>query len=293
VVKEQTWRLLLENKVDYPHGKPFTAIIGLSPSQGARSPRLWNRAYKAIGEEGEMLAFDVSSKNLLALMNALSEEPYYKGGAVTMPYKENIAKWLGESYLEPVVVPIGAVNVLYRNFNNFLIGGNTDGEAAVESLINHTGPINSKKCVILGGVGKAVAAYMVKAGARVEAFVRSPQKNEKFCQSLRIDVKIWPLNIEKTSDIDVLINCTNVGFAQTCPGEMPVEHEVLNALKENVTVFDVIYDPRPTLLLQEADKIGLKTLDGLEMNKMQAVMAFNKVFPLLERSVVVSAMSDV
>ena len=42
-------------------------------------------------------------------------------------------------------------------------------------------------------------------------------------------------------------------------------------------IFDVIYDPNPTLLLSYAKNVGLDVLNGLSMNLEQAVLAYAKV----------------
>ena len=52
---------------------------------------------------------------------------------------------------------------------------------------------------------------------------------------------------------------------------------ITHKLNKNAKVFDIIYDPKETLLLKIAKKNKLQTLNGLDMNLFQAVLAFNYV----------------
>ena len=54
----------------------------------------------------------------------------------------------------------------------------------------------------------------------------------------------------------------------------PISIDNLKLLKKDSLVFDVIYQPLETLLIKNAKSIGLQTMNGLEMNKEQAVLAF-------------------
>ena len=44
--------------------KKYTAILGLKPSQGARSPKLWNKVYKKISSVERMIPIDIKKKIL-------------------------------------------------------------------------------------------------------------------------------------------------------------------------------------------------------------------------------------
>ena len=59
---------LISNKDLIIKTKKYTTIIGLSPSKGARSPKLWNRAFKKYGIKNEMVPLDVKNSNLTKLL---------------------------------------------------------------------------------------------------------------------------------------------------------------------------------------------------------------------------------
>ena len=103
----------IENQdVDLAQTKYYAAIIGESPSKGAKSPILWNAAFKDLGIDAVMHPFDVTSDNLPGLVDSLRQDKAYIGGAVTMPYKVDLVDLLDE--IEPEAQSIGAINCIYR-----------------------------------------------------------------------------------------------------------------------------------------------------------------------------------
>ena len=53
-------------------------------------------------------------------------------------------------------------------------------------------------------------------------------------------------------------------------------------LKNIELVFDIIYEPLTTTLLAQAEQHHIKTLNGLDMNLEQAVLAFNYANSFIE-----------
>ena len=56
---------LIDNNIKEKNIKDFVAIIGETPSKGARSPVLWNRAFKNLSIKRKMIALDVKKKKFL------------------------------------------------------------------------------------------------------------------------------------------------------------------------------------------------------------------------------------
>ena len=124
---------IINNNVNLNNLDKFAAIIGSQPSKGARSPILWNSAFKAHGLNYLMLSLDVEKDNLFKLLESLNSDIDFIGGAITTPHKISVAKWLGNKITKEAA-KIGAVNCLFRNEKGELLGTNTDGEAAVLSF---------------------------------------------------------------------------------------------------------------------------------------------------------------
>ena len=59
--------------------------------------------------------------------------------------------------------------------------------------------------------------------------------------------------------------------------KMPLSTKQFENLKKNTIFFDIIYNPKQTLLLEYASKLGYRTFNGLNMNLEQAALAFRYV----------------
>lgn len=255
--------------------KKYSAILGLMPSKGARSPKLWNKVYRKLSLDHRMIAIDIKKKEFKNKINSLIKDKNFLGGAVTIPYKEKVLKSLEKSF-DKRVRQIGAINCLYRSKKGKLFGANTDGEASLKVFISTVGTKkikNLKSFAILGygGVGKAVVSYFCHhfKKSKFMVFVRRKGiksfKNVKFYNWSQID--------QKLENIDVLINCTSIGFKEH---KSPIETSQFSLLKKCKIIFDVIYQPKNTKLLSLAKKNKIFTLNGLDMNLEQAVLAFKK-----------------
>ena len=81
-----------------------------------------------------------------------------------------------------------------------------------------------------------------------------------------------------------MINCTSLGFdSQT--DIAPLEDREVRLLKKQSIVYDIIYNPEKTLLLNLAEKNELKTMNGSEMNLLQAVLAFKYVVNNVDKNI--------
>jgi len=268
---------LIENQIALGYSDKYAAIIGLNPSNGARSPKLWNAAFVEYGLNCSMLSLDVTSDNILSLLNDLNMDVNFIGGAIAVPYKEVVAKWL-DTNITPEAKNIGAVNCLYRNKNGELEGTNTDGEAALRSYESKFGSVNGKTVMILGtgGAAKAVTAYFLTgAGERGKVSIVGRSGHGKdFAEYIKADWLEWSMISANLTNVDLIINCTTIGFGDQ-EEYSPLTSEEIQQCQESTVFFDIIYQPVDTLLQQIARRNRKKTIGGLSMNLEQAVIAFN------------------
>ena len=82
----------LNNNINLKKNNFYALIIGSNPSKGARSPKLWNKAYKKFKQKTKMYPADLSKKNLNKLCNFLKDDQFFLGSSVTVPFKEEIIK---------------------------------------------------------------------------------------------------------------------------------------------------------------------------------------------------------
>ena len=56
---------LIENQIDISYLNQYAAIIGESPSKGARSPKLWNAVFESEKRNCRMIPLDVKRENII------------------------------------------------------------------------------------------------------------------------------------------------------------------------------------------------------------------------------------
>ena len=276
---------LTNNKCDTSVTEKYAAIIGLNPSNGARSPLLWNAAFSAHRVDASMLPMDVDYRSLPALLDALQNDERFIGGAVAVPYKENVASLLGKN-MTIEAASIGAVNCIFRK-NGKLHGTNTDGEASLYSYLDNYGSVSSKSVLVLGpgGAGKAVATYFSSALGKSGSMtlVARSQTENNFANRIGANFLKWDDLVDCLPSTDVVINCTPIGGISS-ERESPITSDDLATLRANAIVYDINYQPLPTQLLKLAQARGLAVLDGSQMNLEQAVVAFNFAMPLVKNT---------
>lgn len=258
---------ITDTELDY-----FCAIIGSNPSQGARSPILWNKVFKAEKKQIKMLPFDVKPENLEKLFYCLQDHPKCLGGAIAVPYKEKIFTLIKDQ-LSKEVKSIGAINCFFRKDNSLkgnFTGTNTDGEAALDPVIQILNTQEKKSIALIGmgGAGKAVLAFLKKKfGEKHEiyAFNRSMKNNSEVLKIRDFETSI--------SDFDLIINATSAGSSISLDSA-PFKLDHLQSAKPNCVVYDIIYDPSKTRLLDQASERSLTIINGLRMNLIQAVLAY-------------------
>ena len=270
---------IIENNIADTDLDQFCVILGLNPSKGARSPTLWNRVFYSEKKKIRMLPLDVNPERLKELFFCLQEHKNCLGGAVAVPYKEEMFKLL-KNQLSAEILKIGAVNCFFRKNNllsNKFSGTNTDGEAALDPInkLLENGRGMNVALVGMGGAGKAIWAFLnkkFKSFHKLTAFNRSNIQSSGE-QGNFADVTSISEFEQSISDFDLIINATSAGSSNDL-NTTPFNLDLLNNAKPECVIYDIIYDPLKTDLLLVSETRGLKTINGLRMNMVQAVLAY-------------------
>jgi len=250
----------------------YYAIVGLNPSKGARSPKLWNRVYKKLKIPIRMKCIDIPKNNFNLAVKKLLNDRNYLGGAITNPYKENFFGVIKKNRIEYQALKAKSINTIYKYKNKFY-GANTDGEAALIFLKSNCKNLENKKILVLGfgGAGKAICSYL---NYYVKNKITVATRNIKLKKNIKkLNYNYINFNYIKNiiTDMDIIINCTNVGHRSK---ETPLSQEIINLCTKKI-FFDIIYQPKKTTLLKLAEKKNT-IYNGIEMNLLQAGIAFCK-----------------
>jgi len=236
-------------------------VVG-DPISHSLSPAIMNAALRRENVNGVFLALHAKSlKDLLACMR---EIPIH-GLAVTMPYKEAIIPYLDNT--DPHTTKIGACNTVVRSQEGKLYGFNTDTSGVVRPLEQRM-PLHDARVLVLGAGGAARAAVFGLTGRDAQVFImnRSAAAAQKLARQAKARVVKRP-DLKKL-DFDIIINATPVGMGN--PRESPLNADEIKAR----LVFDMVYDPAETRLLQLAKERGAEVIPGSEMFVHQAARQF-------------------
>lgn len=238
------------------------------PLQGSRSPALHNAALKAAGLAGEYRLYPVEAGDIKRMEQLLARlrNGELHGLSVTIPHKQTVIPLLDS--LTETARAIGAVNTIYFR-NGRLVGENTDAPGFMADLQKQN--ISGKACLVLGagGAARAVISQLKSAGWQVTVAARRTSQAEALASEFGL-AGACRLGSPITQDrYDLIVNTTPLGMIPnqaSCPweGDFP----------PGAFVYDLVYKPPETILMQKARAAGLRTCNGLGMLLEQAMLAF-------------------
>lgn len=265
-----------------PQVSGYTHLICLlgNPTTHSLSPAVHNPSFAQRGIDATYLCFDVAEPHELpAVLAAMRAMQGWDGANVTMPFKQAVIPLLDE--VDEAAELIGAVNVIAKR-DGLLRGYNTDGRGFVDNLRVHGVAMGGARMVLLGcgGAGSAVLVQAALEGARrIDVFCRPGLTSwgnvERLqrrlagrtgCEVVRCDLYDRELLAERISQATVLVNATSVGMGEGCEDTL-VDRSLL---RPGLPVADVVYHPRATRLLRDAEAAGCPTIGGLGMMLGQA-----------------------
>lgn len=184
----------------------------------------------------------------------------FDGFNVTIPFKRDIMEYLDGIDEEGTL--FGAVNTVTAGK-----GYNTDGIGFFMMLRSAGIEVADKKILVLGGggSGRSTIVELKKLGAKVSVYQRNQDNLQELCAQLGVNAAKDP----NEGGYDILINCTGVGMHDTV-GCSPVRME---AFKGATHAIDLIYVPKKSEFLRQAECVGLSILNGASMLFYQAYYA--------------------
>ncbi len=267
--------------------KPYYALglIGY-PLGHSFSPRLHQAALRALGLPGEYELFAIppteEGKNEIRQRLTELRNGKLQGLNVTIPHKQTVIPFVDE--LSDVARAVGAVNTLFVNADQRLVGDNTDVPGFLHDLHRLT-PLPGGSAVVLGagGSARAVVFALAQMGWMVKVFARRIAQAEDLIQAVTGGVPagltVKALRLERTTlegcltNCDLVVNTTPVGMYPH-GDECPWPADLL--LPEHAAVYDLIYNPLETVLVRRARAAGLPAANGAGMLAAQAALSFQK-----------------
>ncbi len=261
-------------------GDPDLKVYGIFgyPLGHTVSPAIQNCALDYYGLQSIYFAFERPSARFRFLMRHL-KSLLLDGFNVTIPYKEEVVRYLDR--LSPEAKILGAVNTVKKQGKKW-IGYNTDLYGFLKGLKEAGFNPKNKRAVVLGAGGSARAVVFGLAGSGIRQltiFNRTPERAKRIVNQYKkkfpkINWAVYRLDNrrlkEALSAANLLVNTTQVGLKPSDP--LLVSKSIFP--KNKILVYDLIYKPKQTKLLQLASKLGHQTINGETMLLHQGTRAF-------------------
>lgn len=203
----------------------------------------------------------------LAEINAFTQLPLknISGLTVTIPFKEKIIEFA--NFVSKEVLEIGACNCLKIRIENnkpYISAYNTDVVGFEKSLLQFIGNIKPKALVLgSGGASKAVCFVLKKLDIDYKIVSRVERSN---CVSYK------HLSDDTILAHKLIINTSPVGMFPFVDEAPEINYEMLTS---EHYLFDLVYNPTPSLFLKRGALKSCKIKDGLEMLHFQADAAWD------------------
>ncbi|MDU5966309.1 shikimate kinase [Veillonella sp.] len=185
-------------------------------------------------------------------------DPELQGINITIPYKVNALEAC--DVVDPRAERIGCVNTMVRKDGKWH-GYNTDYDGFVFTL-QHAGiDVSGKECIILGDGASSATVHVALEDLGAKNIVHLSRKTAPFYGDAP--------NYYETAQI--IINCTPIGMYPHNPANL-IDITQFSKLEG---VVDLIYNPRRTILLLQAEMMEIPHCDGLPFLVAQGVEAAN------------------
>jgi shikimate dehydrogenase len=258
--------------------KGSTRLIGIlgNPITHSLSPAMHNALFTQMGLDLAYVPLRVEPPDLKTAIQAL-RSLNFRGANVTIPHKQNVLPLLDE--VSELSQMIGAVNTIV-NENGRLLGTTTDPIGFREGFLATGLTFKGKSIAILGNGGSArtiafTLAVMEEVG-QIALVARNAEKSQALAQEIltKTGKNLVCFTIadyaEEASAFQIVVNTTPLGMFP----EIDVSPLPDDALLPSQIIYDIIYTPERTKLLQAAQRRKLNVVGGLGMLVHQGAASF-------------------
>lgn len=242
---------------------PLAGVFG-SPIGHSLSPLLHNHWLQALGIKGHYVPLECSAEDLPSVLPALLKTGF-RGFNVTSPHKEAVFSFADHVTQRAQV--LGAINTLWVK-DGALHGDTTDGQGFLASLPESC---DLSRCVMIGagGAAKAIAYALCQVGEMHQLTIlnRTTARSADLLATLKNVFPDQAMEAQSLSDPDaalaqatLIINCTSLGMT----GKPPLDLD-LSGCGPKTQLYDTVYSPAQTRLMQAGVAAGLPTIGGLGM----------------------------
>lgn len=250
-------------------------VIGW-PIGHSRSPLIHGHWLAKHRIEGSYSKHEVAPEELERFLTTMQAQGFV-GANVTVPHKER-ALALAD-HADDAARAIGAANTLWFEDGN-LRASNTDAYGFLKNLDQEApGWDEGRKMALVLGAGGAARAVLFGLLNRSFSEIRLTNRTRSRAEALAshfdapIRVVDWDERNAQVAGCGLIVNTTSLGMTGSSPLDLD-----LSAADAATVVTDLVYVPLKTPLLEQAESLGMRTVDGLGMLLHQAEPGFEKWF---------------
>ncbi|MGH2469640.1 MAG: shikimate dehydrogenase family protein, partial [Chloroflexota bacterium] len=205
-----------------------------------------------------------TAPHALGPLLARLRRPEWLGINVTLPYKQLVMPELDDLTAEARA--IGAVNTIHHTAGR-LRGANTDARGFLADVEAAFGSLAGRRVAVLGAGGAARAVcHALRRGPEV-VWLWARRADQAAALATHAGGAVRAAELAQVARAEVVINCTSAGLQ---PGESPLPPD---ALPPGVLLYELIYNPATTRLMEAAQAQGGRAVNGLGMLVRQAALA--------------------
>jgi shikimate dehydrogenase len=235
-------------------------VIG-DPVGHSLSPRMHTAIYRALRLTYRYTAIQVPAGEVAEALAHLWSIGY-QGINVTVPHKEEALAWAKS--VEPLARQVRAANTL-RLANKSCI--NTDAPGFLDTLADFHPTQRRALLLGAGGSARAVAIALLSAGYELWLYNRTLSKAEALAEEIGIPIGQVLAEADPTR-ASLIVNTTSASLHNA---ELPV---LWDRAEPGALAYDLMYAREPTPFLKSAERVGLNTVDGLNMLVAQGARSF-------------------
>lgn len=251
--------------IGYPLGHSLSAVIHKA-------------GFKSLGIEANYEILETPPEELVDRVKYFKRNDY-EGFNVTIPLKLPISLFVQE--VDKYADIAGAVNTVKINSDKTFKGYNTDAMGFKKAIPQNLDFSGANVALLgTGGASRAAVLALSELGVKyIGVYTRNIPNAMDYMAYMRrkfpqIEFESHQIDLVRDlSKYQLLVNTTPIGMLGRSADMTPIEENVLRTMPVNSTVYDVIYNPKKTILLKLAEKLGYNTINGLDMLVYQAVAA--------------------
>lgn len=235
---------------------------------------------ESIGIDGTYEIIETPPEELISRIKFLKANEY-NGFNVTIPLKVPMALFL--DHVDRSADVSGSVNTIKILPDKTFHGFNTDIYGFQKAIPNNIQKdLEGANVSILGtgGASRAAAVGLIELGVKqINFYSRNIINSSDMVNYLRRvfpDIKFMLYQTSSTGELfssAMIVNTTPIGMKGHSADQMPLSIDVVSKLPTDTVIYDIVYNPTKTLLIQRAKEYGLETIGGLDMLINQAARA--------------------